>query len=58
MLGRMGVATGVDLARAIETARWIEHHIGHAVPGMLGKAGEFPGAPRADLNLVKEGTST
>jgi len=47
MLGRMGIATGVDLARAIETARWIEPHVGHAVPGMLVKAGEFPGARRA-----------
>lgn len=47
MLGRMGVATGIDLARAIETARWIEPHVGHAVPGLLSKAGEFPGARRA-----------
>jgi hydroxymethylglutaryl-CoA lyase len=47
MLGRMGVATGVDLGRAIEAARWIEPHIGHAVPGLLTKAGEFPGAARA-----------
>ncbi len=47
MLERMGIATGVDLARAIETARWIEPHVGHAVPGMLAKAGEFPGARRA-----------
>jgi hydroxymethylglutaryl-CoA lyase len=47
MLSRMGIATGVDLARAIDTARWIEGHVGHAVPGMLVKAGEFPGARRA-----------
>ena len=47
MLGRMGIATGIDLGRAIETARWIEPHVGHAVPGMLVKAGEFPGARRA-----------
>jgi hydroxymethylglutaryl-CoA lyase len=47
MLGRMGVETGVDLAGAIDTARWIEQHVGHAVPGMLVKAGEFPGARRA-----------
>ncbi|MGH8244186.1 MAG: hydroxymethylglutaryl-CoA lyase, partial [Steroidobacteraceae bacterium] len=43
MLGRMGIATGVDLARAIDAARWIERHVGHAVPGMLVKAGGFPG---------------
>jgi hydroxymethylglutaryl-CoA lyase len=43
MLERMGVATGVDLTRAIDTARWIEGHVGHPVPGMLVKAGPFPG---------------
>ena len=31
MLHRMGVATGIDLARAIETARWIEQQVGHLV---------------------------
>ena len=47
MLHRMGIATGIDLARAIETAHWIEQQIGHPVPGMLTKAGEFPAARRA-----------
>jgi hydroxymethylglutaryl-CoA lyase len=47
MLGRMRIETGIDLGRAIETARWIEGHVGHVVPGMLTKAGEFPGARRA-----------
>jgi hydroxymethylglutaryl-CoA lyase len=47
MLQRMGIETGIDLARAIDTARWVEQHVGHAVPGMLSKAGEFPGARRA-----------
>jgi hydroxymethylglutaryl-CoA lyase len=47
MLGRMGIETGVDLGRAIETARWVEQHVGHPVPGMLAKAGPFPGARRA-----------
>jgi len=47
MLGRMGIETGVDLGLAIETARWIEQHVGHAVPGLLVKAGDFPGARRA-----------
>ncbi|MGH8198579.1 MAG: hydroxymethylglutaryl-CoA lyase [Steroidobacteraceae bacterium] len=42
MLSRMGIETGVDLERAIATARWIEQHVGHAVPGMLVKAGGFP----------------
>jgi hydroxymethylglutaryl-CoA lyase len=43
MLSRMGIETGIDLDRAIATARWIEQHVGHAVPGMLVKAGSFPG---------------
>lgn len=47
MLGRMGIETGIDLERAIDTARWVERHVGHAVPGMLAKAGPFPGARRA-----------
>jgi hydroxymethylglutaryl-CoA lyase len=47
MLGRMGIDTGIDLSRAIEAARWIEQQVGHPVPGMLVKAGEFPGARRA-----------
>jgi hydroxymethylglutaryl-CoA lyase len=42
MLGRMGFDTGVDLERAIETARWVEQQVGHTVPGMLVKAGAFP----------------
>ena len=47
MLGRMGIETGIDLGRAIETASWVEQHVGHPVPGMLAKAGPFPGARRA-----------
>ena len=46
LLARMGVETGVDLDRAIETARWVEGQVGHTVPGMLIKAGPFPGTPR------------
>ncbi|MDP9198929.1 MAG: hydroxymethylglutaryl-CoA lyase [Pseudomonadota bacterium] len=42
MLGRMNLDTGVDLERAIETARWVEQQVGHTVPGMLVKAGSFP----------------
>jgi hydroxymethylglutaryl-CoA lyase len=46
MLGRMGFDTGVDLELAIETARWVERQVGHTVPGMLVKAGSFPGGTR------------
>jgi len=44
MLARMGVATGVDLEATIATGRWLQDHLGRPVPGMLVKAGSFPGA--------------
>jgi hydroxymethylglutaryl-CoA lyase len=44
MLSRMGVETGVDLGRAIETAHWLEEKFGRRVPGLLTKAGPFPAA--------------
>jgi len=47
MLGRMGIETGIDLGRAMDAARWIEPFVGHAIPGLLVKAGDFPGARRA-----------
>jgi hydroxymethylglutaryl-CoA lyase len=46
MLGRMGYKTGIELESAIATARWVELQIGHQVPGMLVKAGPFPGGAR------------
>jgi hydroxymethylglutaryl-CoA lyase len=55
MLGRMGIETGIDLARAMDTARWIEPFVGHAVPGLLVKAGDFPGELRGELNSHMEG---
>ena len=33
MLARMGIETGVDLARTIETAHWLEERFGRGVPG-------------------------
>jgi hydroxymethylglutaryl-CoA lyase len=42
MLDRSGIATGVDLTRAIATAEWLERQLGHTVPGMVMKAGGFP----------------
>jgi hydroxymethylglutaryl-CoA lyase len=44
MLSRMGVRTGMDLGRAIDTARWLQERMGRPVPGMLTKAGTFPAA--------------
>lgn len=46
MLTRMGVDTGVDLEKLIETGRWLQDQLGRAVPGLLVKAGSFP-KPRA-----------
>ncbi len=42
MLHRMGFDTGVDLPALIETSRWLQTRLEHAVPGMLVKAGLFP----------------
>ena len=42
MLHRMGVETGVDLPALLETSRWLQEALAHAVPGMLVKAGLFP----------------
>ena len=42
MLHRMGVGTGVDLAALLDTSRWLQEALAHAVPGMLVKAGLFP----------------
>jgi len=47
MLGRMGIDTGVSMPDMLATGRWLEQHIGQAVPGMLLKAGVFP---RTDLS--------
>jgi hydroxymethylglutaryl-CoA lyase len=42
MLNRMKIATGIDLAAAIEAAAWLEGIIGRRNPAMLGRAGIFP----------------
>ena len=44
MLYRSGVDTGVALERVVETTRWMEQQLGHELPGMLAKAGDFPKA--------------
>jgi len=45
MLQRSGYPTGIDLAAAIETGKWLQEQLGRPVPGMLVKAGDFPRAP-------------
>ena len=42
MFERMGIATGVNLDRAIETARFVGSALGKATPGMVSRAGGFP----------------
>lgn len=41
MLERSGIATGVDLDRLIETAKWFSAIIGKTLPGMVSRAGRF-----------------
>ena len=42
MLERAGYETGLDLAKLIETAQWLEGALGHPVSSSLSKAGGFP----------------
>jgi hydroxymethylglutaryl-CoA lyase len=46
MLHRAGVDTGVDLDALLDTSRWLQRTLDHAVPGMLVKAGVFPATTR------------
>lgn len=46
MLDRMGITTGVDLDKIIETSLWLEGKLGKATPAMLPKAGKFTGKPK------------
>jgi hydroxymethylglutaryl-CoA lyase len=47
MLNRMKVETGIDLATAIEGAKWLEGVLGRQNPAMLGRAGIFPPVQKA-----------
>ena len=42
MLHRMGLETGINLPELVETSRWLQKTLDHAVPGMVLKAGLFP----------------
>jgi hydroxymethylglutaryl-CoA lyase len=42
MLHRSGVQTGVSIEALIDTGRWLQHQLGHTIPGLLIKAGTFP----------------
>ncbi len=47
MLNRMGVESHVALEQLIATGQWLQEQLGRTVPGMLVKAGIFPGARAA-----------
>lgn len=44
MLHRCGYETGVSLDAAIAASSWLQQQLGRPVPGMLVKAGSFPGS--------------
>jgi hydroxymethylglutaryl-CoA lyase len=44
MLERSGYRTGLDIDRVIETVTWLAGEMGRELPGMLSRAGNFPGA--------------
>lgn len=44
MLHRCGYETGVSLDGAIAASSWLQQQLGRPVPGMLVKAGSFPGS--------------
>lgn len=48
LLRGMQLATGIDLAGLIETARWLEGALEHPLPGLLMKAGLFPEVVESD----------
>jgi hydroxymethylglutaryl-CoA lyase len=46
MLHRSGFETGVSLEKLIDASGWLQERLGRPVPGMLVKAGGFPGTAR------------
>lgn len=47
MMDRCGVRTGVSLTALIETAQWLQGHLGRPAPSALSRAGPFPKAAAA-----------
>jgi isopropylmalate/homocitrate/citramalate synthase len=45
LLRGLGVETGIDLDKLIETSRWLGAQLGKELPGMLARAGDFPSKP-------------
>lgn len=44
LLARMGLQTGIDLERLMPTSAFLTEQLGHEVPAMLPRAGNFPPA--------------
>ena len=44
LLERSGISTGLDLDRLIEASAWLSGNMGRELPGMVSRAGNFPGA--------------
>jgi hydroxymethylglutaryl-CoA lyase len=44
MLERSGYHTGLDLDRLIDTSEWLAGQMGRDLPGMVSRAGNFPGS--------------
>jgi isopropylmalate/homocitrate/citramalate synthase len=42
LLRGLGVHTGIDLGRLIETSQWLGGQLGKELPGMVARAGDFP----------------
>ena len=42
LLRGLGIATGIDLEKLIETSQWLAGQLGKELPGMLARAGDFP----------------
>ena len=47
MIHRMGLKTGIDIDKIIETAKWLEGPLGTSMPAMVTRAGVFPSAKAA-----------
>ena len=47
MIHRMGLKTGINIDKIIETAKWLEGPLGSSMPAMVTRAGVFPSAQAA-----------
>jgi hydroxymethylglutaryl-CoA lyase len=48
MFNRMGIETGFDIGRLIDSAAWLSQVLGKALPAALGRAGDFPAMDHLD----------